>query len=143
MQYIKGEIFNKKSLIFKDGKCDTRIHGHPVVVLDYIDDIDEVFYVKMISDVTKLAKSPSRYMIIKNTKANGLDRPSLICLDEIYRGSEGVLSRGEISQSQYIELIQRIYSLNTKNNNKDDVFKEWLDFIGEIDDYKTKAVNSW
>ena len=144
MQYYKGDIFNKKGLIFKDGKYDTRLYGHPVVVLNDVDHEEKMFFLKMVSDVTRLIQCPNRYVLIKNNKANGLDKPSLICLDEVYCSTgERAIARGELSLEEYKNLVNRLYEVNSQNDNNDEICKQWLECMGDIETYLNEVVSSW
>lgn len=144
MDYIKGEIFNKIGLIFKDGEKDSNPHGHPVIVLNDTHRIGKVYFVKMISDVTRMFEYPGRYMPIKNTKRNGLERPSLICLDEIYCvDNENEPVRGEITLKEYSDLIQRIFKYNTENGNDDEAYIEWRELVGDMGTYLKRVAYGW
>lgn len=141
MDYNCGEIFNKKNLVFKDGVTDTRLYGHPVVVLFDTVKVGKVFFLKMVSDITMMAKYPGRYMLIPKTPTNGLDKPSLICLDEIYiSDEERVPPRGELSEEQYKCMIKQMYEYNAKITNQDPIYAEVLEVLGDIDTY-LKAVS--
>lgn len=144
MDYNKGEIFNKKGLTFKDGEKDKNPHGHPVVVLNDTCRDAKVYFAKMISDITKIAQYPGRYKLIKNTKRNGLERPSLICVDEIYCiDEEREYVRGEITLTEYQEVVKQICNYNSIISNQDEVYICWREAIGDLNAYLSKVAYSW
>lgn len=144
MDYMKGEIFNKIGLVFKDGEEDTNPYGHPVVVLNDSFRDGKIYFLKVISDVTRMVQYPGRYKLIKNTRKNGLERPSLICVDEVYCiGDANEPVRGEITLQQYTELLDQICKYNAENLNSDEVYIEWRELIGDLGSYKQRVTHVW
>lgn len=144
MDYFNGEIFNKKCLVFKDGRPDKNPYGHPVVVINDTRKDGTIYFLKMISDVTRMVEYPGRYKLIGNTRANGLERPSLICVDEIYiTDDERELVRGEITLKQYQELIQQMFEYNTEIGNNDECYVSFREIVGDTNIYLNKIAYSW
>lgn len=83
--YYEGDIVTVKNIIFKDtNQMDTRINGHPVIVLNSIKEFGEKVYSLKMSSSYSSVEELKNYYLLKPSKANGLRKASYVDLRYVY-----------------------------------------------------------
>ena len=123
------DITMLKNIKFKDGLLDTRIAGHPVLIILVTDTY--FYYLTMSSSSRRIAeKHPSQYYALTKDNANKLRVPiSYVNLKNVYQQEiANYIPRGKVKQKKYQAIIKnlKIYQHDIEEDNVYTRIKEYL-----------------
>ena len=84
--YYRGDIIAVKNIKFKDNNfIDTRINGHPILILNQVNTLDDDLYALKISGSYSNIDGLKNYYILKPNGQNKLRKASYIDLRYVYK----------------------------------------------------------
>lgn len=125
MDYTKGDIIKKNNIVFKGTeKIDTRLGGHPIVILSDVGfEDDYIYFLTMSSQVHHVNTDPDRYSKLNPDKCNRLPKISIVDLKYIYKSENtNIPSRSYVSEEDFKIIIQKLKKY--QSTHEDEIFKE-------------------
>lgn len=115
----QGDIIFVKNLRFRDtSTVDTRLNGHPVLVLN-VANIGERFYGLKISGSYNYSEGLENYYIIKPNRSNGLKKTSYIDLRYIYENEcKNIPCAGQIYENEFNNIMKQLDKVQEKYKNE-------------------------
>ena len=127
MNYDKGNVIEKKGLIFKDDYTPDPRGKHPAMItLAVSDDNQYMYFLTLTSQTDKYFDRPEwrdRYFLLKRTEYNMLKKSSLINLQNIYK--EPVSSDNPVAfiqPDEYKKIIRKFKAW--QEENPDEFYEE-------------------
>lgn len=112
MRYDKGNVIDKRGIIFKDTNTPDPKGSHPAMIAIAVsDDNQYMYFLTLTSQVNKYHDHPEyreKYMLIKKTAYNMLKNTSLVNLQNIYKDVvTDELPVAFIQPKEYQQLIKK------------------------------------
>lgn len=127
--YFPGDIISVKNIIFKDtNTIDTRLNGHPMMVLNKVSLIGDKVYLLKLSGSYGAMDQLKNFYPLKNIGA-GLRKASYIDLRYVYeRKCNNIQPVAFVSTGEYEKIIK---ALSNKNNGvkQDEEYLAWLNSV--------------
>ena len=120
MNYDKGNVIEKRGIIFKDTYTPDPKGKHPVmIVIAVSEDNQYMYYLTLTSQVDKYFDDPelrAQYQLIKKTSYNMLKKTSMVNLANIYKDSvSNDTPVAYIQPDEYKKLIRKFKEYQEKN----------------------------
>lgn len=147
--YYCGDIIFIKNTRFKDSNwIDTKIEGHPFIILKNIEDLTQNIFALKVSRSEKIITNKKEFYYIKPSK-NGLKYGGYVDLRYVYflKISNYIETNKKIQEVQYNEIIQKLNSIQIKRKQIDEGFLKlngWNGNIKELDYFfkeKSSSIN--
>ncbi len=132
MNYDKGNIIEKRGIIFKDTYTPDPKGKHPAMITIAVsEDNKYMYYLTLTSQVDKYFEKPelkNKYQLIKKTSYNMLKKTSLINLANIYKDTVSNDNPvAYIQPDEYKKLIRKFKEY--QENNPDEYYEEIKDLL--------------
>jgi hypothetical protein len=132
MNYDKGDVIEKRGIIFKDTYTPDPKGKHPVMIAIAVSkDNQSMYYLTLTSQVDKYFDNPefqSMYQLIKKTSYNMLRKTSMVNLANIYKdtvSNENPVAY--IQPDEYKKLIRKFKEYQGKH--PDEYYEEIKDLL--------------
>lgn len=108
--YSPGDIISVKNICFKDtNTIDTRINGHPMMVLNTVKDIGDRVYLLKMSGSYGSMDNLGNYYLLKATNSTGIRKASYVDLRFVYEITcNNVQPVAHIGEQEYQNLSQKL-----------------------------------
>ena len=129
--YYREDIIAVKNIKFKDNNfIDTRINGHPILILNQVNTLGDDLYALKISGSYSNIDGLKNYYILKPNGQNKLRKASYIDLRYVYKlPNQNITCYNKcVSEKQYNEIITKLKEVQEGLEDEDyKLFKEeWL-----------------
>mgnify|MGYP000189300177 CR=1 FL=1 len=117
--YYRGDIIAVKNIKFKDNNfIDTRINGHPILILNQVNTLDDDLYALKISGSYSNIDGLKNYYILKPNGQNKLRKASYIDLRYVYKlPNQNITCYNKcVSEKQYNEIEKEIEKIQSSEN---------------------------
>lgn len=88
-KYDKGNVIEKRGLVFKDDYTPDPKGVHPIMIaIDVVEDSEDMYFLSLTSRTDKYFDQPEcrdQYYLLKSTNYNMLRKSSLVNLQNIYK----------------------------------------------------------
>lgn len=132
MNYNKGDVIEKRGIVFKDTYTPDPEGKHPAMIAIAVsEDSQFMYYLTLTSQVDKYFENPhfkDQYFLIKKTPYNMLKKTSLINLANIYKNSiTNDTPVAFVQPDEYRKLVQKFK--NYQSQNPDEYYEEIKDLL--------------
>jgi hypothetical protein len=134
MIYDKGNVIEKRDLIFKDNNTPDPKGKHPVMIaIAVTEDNQYMYFLTLTSQTDKYFENPKlqdQYFLLKKTEYNMLKKSSLVNLQSIYK--EHVSNDYPVAfvqPDEYRKLVRKFKSWQETTITPDEFYKEIKDLI--------------
>lgn len=120
MKYKKGTLVFAERTVFADnGRYDNRF-GHPAMIPIAVDDFcNEIYYLLLTSNIGRVNLYPDQYYDLSDCwEEAGLQKPSLINLQHIYKGSGNMRTIGGLWPRLFKDVIKKLKEYQNMNPSK-------------------------
>lgn len=129
MIYDKGDVIEKRGIIFKDNKFPDPKEKRPAMIMLAVSENHEYMYYLTLTSQTYIyfekPDSQDMYFLLKKTPYNMLKQSSLVNLQNIYR--ESVLNYRPVAfiqEYEYRKLIRKFQTWQEKTDQQDEYYQE-------------------
>lgn len=134
MNYDKGNVIEKRGIIFKDEYTPDPKGKHPIMItLAVSEDNQYMYYLTLTSQIDKYFDRPEwqdRYYLIKKTQYNMLRKTSLVNLQNIYKEPvANDLPVAFIQPDEYKKLVRKFKDCQEKSGKQDEYYQELKDLL--------------
>ena len=129
MKYDKGNVIEKRGIIFKDNSTPDPKGKHPAMIAIAVsEDNDHMYFLTLTSQTDRYFEMPEvqdMYFLLKRTAYNMLRKSSLVNLQNIYR-TEVTNERpvAFVQEDEYRKLIRKFKAWQEKTNTQDEYYQE-------------------
>ena len=115
MQEKKDVVFRNNIKFPDNGLLDFKINGHPTVNITEECD-EEIYFLRISSQIHQYVNNKDKMVLIKNSKYNGLSKPSVVKVDHILKeGYRNIIPAGALSNLDYNSVIDKLEEFRTNN----------------------------
>ena len=129
MNYDKGNVIEKRGIIFKDTFTPDPKGKHPAMITIAVsEDNQYMYFLTLTSQVDKYFEKPEWrdcYFLLKKTSYNMLKKTSLINLQNIYK--EAISNDAPVAfiqPDEYKKIIRKLKEWQEKAENQDEFYQE-------------------
>lgn len=126
--YYRGDIIAVKNIKFKDSdNLDTRLNGHPVIVLNEVNNSKDSIYILKMSGSYDTVDGLEKYYILRPNGDNKLRKASYVDLRYVYKISyENIPCYDKfISPQQYNEILEKLEKTQSDEEEYDETYLEF------------------
>ena len=134
MNYDKGDIIEKRGIIFKDDFTPDPKGKHPVMITIAVsEDSEFMYFLTLTSQVDKYFERPEcqvKYFLLGKSTYNLLRKSSLVNLQNIYKEPvANVYPVAFVQEQEYRKLIRKFKSWQESTDKPDEYYQELRDLL--------------